>query len=67
MEFIKKEIIRLNSELKNLKKNLIPIEREKCKIEERIRNIELNVKRLKIDCENIVSYNKIKKTCLNLE
>lgn len=58
---IKDKISRLSSEVKSLKQKSIVLEKEKCRIDSRIKLLENNVKRLAIDRDTIVNYCKIKK------
>ena len=61
MELPKEKLKRLNEEIKNLRQKLYVLNKEKCKIEDRIKTIENNINRIKIDNDCILNYKKIKK------
>jgi prefoldin subunit 5 len=61
MELPKEKLKRLNEEIKNLRQKLYVLNKEKCKIEDRIRTIDQSISRIKIDNECILNYKKIKK------
>jgi FtsZ-binding cell division protein ZapB len=63
---IKDKINRLSSEVKSLKQKSNALEKEKNRVDCRIRLIENNVKRLLIDRDSIVNYCKIKKCVKNV-
>jgi prefoldin subunit 5 len=63
MELPKEKLKRLNEEIKNLRQKLYVLNKEKFKIEDRIKTIENSINRIKIDNDCILNYKKIKKTC----
>jgi|688.fasta_scaffold347808_3 prefoldin subunit 5 len=61
MELPKEKLKRLNEEIKNLRQKLYVLNKEKFKIEDRIKTIENSINRIKIDNDCILNYKKIKK------
>jgi hypothetical protein len=61
MELPKEKLKRLNEEIKNLRQKLYVLNKEKFKIEDRIKMIENSINRIKIDNDCILNYKKIKK------
>jgi len=66
MELPKEKLKRLNEEIKNLRQKLYVLNKEKFKIEDRIKTIENSINRIKIDNDCILNYKKIKKLVVDL-